>query len=141
MQARDIVLHFSQPGKELTDRGVQKPIRVLMIGGASMLLLAKIQRSTDVMKASHTQYMLRFLFHQVGRRSDTVLLQTSRAIRSSSTSFTLSLKNTLILSPANQSIFLFLKPFCFLFRPGSKRVEQKRDGLRFLWKTCKDLCQ
>jgi len=27
--------------------------------------------------------------------------------------------NTLILSPANQGIFLFLKPFYFLLRPGS----------------------
>jgi len=47
MQARDIEWHLTQLGQELTDRGVQKPIRVLMIGGAYMLLLAKMQRSTD----------------------------------------------------------------------------------------------
>lgn len=47
MQARDIERHLAQLGQELADRGVQKPIRVLMIGGAYMLLLAKMQRSTD----------------------------------------------------------------------------------------------
>ena len=47
MQARDIERHLTQLGQELTDRGIQKPIRVLMIGGAYMLLLAKMQRSTD----------------------------------------------------------------------------------------------
>ena len=47
MQARDIERHLAQLGQELTDRGVQKPIRVLMIGGAYMLLLARVQRSTD----------------------------------------------------------------------------------------------
>ncbi len=47
MQARDIEVHLTQLGQELTDRGVQKPIRVLMIGGAYMLLLTKMQRSTD----------------------------------------------------------------------------------------------
>ena len=47
MQAKDIERHLAQLGQELTDRGVQKPIRVLLIGGAYMLLLAKMQRSTD----------------------------------------------------------------------------------------------
>ena len=47
MQARDIERHLTQLGQELTARGIQKPIRVLMIGGAYMLLLAKMQRSTD----------------------------------------------------------------------------------------------
>ncbi len=47
MQARDIEQHLTQLGQELTDRGIQKPIRVLIIGGAYMLLLAKMQRSTD----------------------------------------------------------------------------------------------
>ena len=47
MQAKDIEWHLVQLGQELADRGVQKPIRVLMIGGAYMLLLAKVQRSTD----------------------------------------------------------------------------------------------
>ena len=47
MQARDIERHLTQLGQELSDRGVEKPIRVLMIGGAYMLLLAKMPRSTD----------------------------------------------------------------------------------------------
>ena len=47
MQARDIERHLTQLGQELTARGIRKPIRVLMIGGAYMLLLAKMQRSTD----------------------------------------------------------------------------------------------
>jgi predicted nucleotidyltransferase len=47
MQAKDIELHLIQLGQELSDRGVEKPIRVLMIGGAYMLLLTKMQRSTD----------------------------------------------------------------------------------------------
>ena len=47
MQARDIERHLAQLGQELADRSVQKPLRVLMIGGAYMLLLAKMQRSTD----------------------------------------------------------------------------------------------
>ena len=38
MQARDIEWHLTQLGQELTDSGIQKPIRVLMIGGAYMLL-------------------------------------------------------------------------------------------------------
>lgn len=47
MQAKEIERHLTQLGQELSDRGVEKPIRVLMIGGAYMLLLAKMQRSTD----------------------------------------------------------------------------------------------
>ncbi len=47
MQARDIEWHLTQLGQELTNRGIKKPIRVLMIGGAYMLLLAKMPRSTD----------------------------------------------------------------------------------------------
>ena len=47
MQARDIERHLAQLGQELSERGVEKPMRVLMIGGAYMLLLAKMQRSTD----------------------------------------------------------------------------------------------
>ena len=34
MQARDIERHLAQLGQELADLGVQKPIHVLMIGGA-----------------------------------------------------------------------------------------------------------
>lgn len=66
------------------------------------------------MKASRLQYMLGFLFYQVGRRSEGVQSKTSPAIRSSSTSFKLSLKNTLVLFHMSQGIFPFLKLFCFL---------------------------
>ncbi len=47
MQAEEIEKYLAQLGHELADQGVQKPIRVLMIGGAYMLLLANVQRSTD----------------------------------------------------------------------------------------------
>lgn len=47
MQAQDIDKYLAQLGKELADLGIRKPIRVLMIGGAYMLLLANMQRSTD----------------------------------------------------------------------------------------------
>jgi hypothetical protein len=35
----------------------------------------------------------------------------------------------------HQSIFLFLRPFCFPSGPRSKRVEQKQNRSGFLWKT------
>ena len=47
MQAKDIEKYLAQLGQELANQGVQKPIRVLIIGGAYMLLLANAQRSTD----------------------------------------------------------------------------------------------
>jgi len=47
MQAEDIERHLTQLGQELTNRDIKKPIRVLMIGGAYMLLLARMQRSAD----------------------------------------------------------------------------------------------
>ena len=47
MQAQDIEKYLSQLGQELVKLGVDRPIRVLMIGGAYMMLLADAPRSTD----------------------------------------------------------------------------------------------
>lgn len=47
MQAQDIELYLSQFGQELVNLGVQRPLRVLLIGGAYMMLLANAPRSTD----------------------------------------------------------------------------------------------
>jgi hypothetical protein len=47
MQATDIEKYLALLGQELANLGMQEPIRVLMIGGAYMLLLAKSPRSTD----------------------------------------------------------------------------------------------
>lgn len=47
MQAEDIKKYLVQLGQELSNAGVQKPIHVLMIGGAYMLLLMHAPRSTD----------------------------------------------------------------------------------------------
>ena len=47
MQAQDIEKYLSQPGQELVHLGVQRSLRVLMIGGAYMMLLANAPRSSD----------------------------------------------------------------------------------------------
>jgi hypothetical protein len=47
MQAKDIEKYLAHLGQELANLGMQEPVRVLMIGGAYMLLLAKAPRSTD----------------------------------------------------------------------------------------------
>lgn len=47
MRAEEIEKYLVQLGQELVDRGVEKPLRVLMIGGAYMLLLAHAPRTTD----------------------------------------------------------------------------------------------
>jgi len=47
MQATDIEKYLALLGQELANLGMQEPVRVLMIGGAYMLLLAKSPRSTD----------------------------------------------------------------------------------------------
>ncbi|SRR6266436_2704345 len=47
MQAKDIEKYLARLGQELANLGMQEPVRVLMIGGAYMLLLAKAPRSTD----------------------------------------------------------------------------------------------
>ncbi len=47
MQAADIEKYLSQLGQELQARGIEKPLHILMIGGAYMSLLAHSPRSTD----------------------------------------------------------------------------------------------
>ncbi len=47
MKAEEIERYLSQLGEELTSKGVQKPIHILMIGGAYMLLLLNAPRTTD----------------------------------------------------------------------------------------------
>ena len=47
MKAEDIEKYLSHLGQEVTKQGTKKPIHVLMIGGAYMLLLIDAPRSTD----------------------------------------------------------------------------------------------
>jgi Nucleotidyltransferase of unknown function (DUF6036) len=47
MKAEDIEKYLSQLGQELLKRGMQKPIHLLLIGGAYMLLLTNTPRNTD----------------------------------------------------------------------------------------------
>jgi hypothetical protein len=47
MKAEEIQEYLSQLGQELVNGGVQKPIHILMIGGAYMLLLMHAPRTTD----------------------------------------------------------------------------------------------
>lgn len=47
MQAEDIEKYLFQLGQELQARGVERPLHILLIGGAYMLLLAHSPRSTD----------------------------------------------------------------------------------------------
>src|SRR5258708_20108216 len=46
MEAVDIERYLAELGTELKNRGLKKPVRVLLIGGAYMLLLANAARST-----------------------------------------------------------------------------------------------
>src|SRR3989441_5166298 len=46
MEAGDIERYLAELGAELKNRGLKKPVRVLLIGGAYMLLLANAPRST-----------------------------------------------------------------------------------------------
>jgi hypothetical protein len=46
MEAEDIERYLAELGAELKNRGLKKPVRVLLIGGAYMLLLANAPRST-----------------------------------------------------------------------------------------------
>src|SRR5215471_10783688 len=46
MEAEDIERYLTELGTELQNRGLTKPVRVLLIGGAYMLLLANAPRST-----------------------------------------------------------------------------------------------
>jgi hypothetical protein len=47
MKLREIEKYLAELGKELDRQGIKKPIRILMIGGAYMMLLAKAPRTTD----------------------------------------------------------------------------------------------
>ena len=47
MERHDIELYLTELGTELNSRGVHKPIRVMLIGGAYMLLQANASRTTD----------------------------------------------------------------------------------------------
>ena len=46
MEAEEIESYLTELGSELQARGVKKPVRILLIGGAYMLLLAHAPRST-----------------------------------------------------------------------------------------------
>lgn len=46
MEAGDIERYLAELGAELKNRGIKKPVRILLIGGAYMLLLANASRST-----------------------------------------------------------------------------------------------
>ena len=46
MEAEDIERYLTELGAELKNRGLKKPVRILLIGGAYMLLLANATRST-----------------------------------------------------------------------------------------------
>jgi hypothetical protein len=47
MQAKEIEMYLAQLGQELVDSGVQQPVRILLIGGAFMLLQIRNRRTTD----------------------------------------------------------------------------------------------
>lgn len=47
MEAGDIERYLAELGAELKARGVKKPIRILIIGGAYMLSLEHAPRTTD----------------------------------------------------------------------------------------------
>jgi hypothetical protein len=47
MQARDIKRYLADLGAALKNRGVKKPLRMMLIGGAYMLLLENAPRSTE----------------------------------------------------------------------------------------------
>jgi hypothetical protein len=46
MEAGDIERYLAELGTELNNRGLKKPVRILLIGGAYMLLFANATRST-----------------------------------------------------------------------------------------------
>ncbi len=47
MEAQDIERYLTELGAELSTRGIKKPIRMMIIGGAYMLLLANASRTTN----------------------------------------------------------------------------------------------
>ncbi len=46
MEAENMEHYLAELGAELKNRGLKKPVRILLIGGAYMLLLANATRST-----------------------------------------------------------------------------------------------
>jgi hypothetical protein len=47
MQAQEIEAYLAQPGQELADRGVEQPVRMLLIGGVFMLTRVHNRLTTD----------------------------------------------------------------------------------------------
>ena len=47
MESHDIEHYLAELGRELGRRGIQKPLRMMLIGGAYMLLLAHAPRTTN----------------------------------------------------------------------------------------------
>src|SRR5947208_7166141 len=47
MQAQEIEHYLAELGAALQDQGIVKPVRLLLIGGAYMMLLANAPRTTD----------------------------------------------------------------------------------------------
>lgn len=47
MQAQEIEHYLAELGAALQDQGINKPVRMLLIGGAYMMLLANAPRTTD----------------------------------------------------------------------------------------------
>ena len=47
MQKKQIETYLAHLGQELQDLGVQRPVRILVIGGAFMLIQVKNRRTTD----------------------------------------------------------------------------------------------
>lgn len=47
MEAEDIERYLAELGAELKNRGIKKPIRLLIIGGAYMLTFEHAPRTTD----------------------------------------------------------------------------------------------
>jgi hypothetical protein len=52
MQAQEIEHYLAELGAALESQGISKPVRLLLIGGAYMMLLANAPRTTDMIKLS-----------------------------------------------------------------------------------------
>lgn len=46
MEAREIEQYLAELGRELEERGIKKPVRIMLIGGAFMLIQANAPRTT-----------------------------------------------------------------------------------------------
>ena len=47
MDSQEIETYLAELGAELQSRGVKKPIRLMLIGGAYMLVLERASRTTE----------------------------------------------------------------------------------------------